>query len=271
MKHKVLRTALYIVLALVGVITVFPFVWMVLSSFKTNGEIQSIVQTLLPQEATVDNYLNLQETFDFLRYFMNSIFIAVAVTVLVIYTSCLCGYVLGKYQFKGKNIIFGFVMMTMMVPWSVTIIPRYTMFMEAGLQDTYLSLILPVMVSGFGIFMMKQNMESIPDELIEAARVDGANEFVIFFRLVMMPMKSTFAAAAIYAFMKQWNNYLWPLIVIQTNDKKTFTLLLSSLASAYYVDYGQLMLAIVLATLPIIVVFLTMQKQFVEGITGSSK
>lgn len=125
MKHKVLRTALYIVLALVGVITVFPFVWMVLSSFKTNGEIQSIVQTLLPQEATVDNYLNLQETFDFLRYFMNSIFIAVAVTVLVIYTSCLCGYVLGKYQFKGKNIIFGFVMMTMMVPWSVTIILHY--------------------------------------------------------------------------------------------------------------------------------------------------
>ena len=166
MKHKVLRTALYIVLSLVGVITVFPFVWMVLSSFKTNGEIQSIVQTLLPQEATIDNYLNLQQTFDFLRYFMNSIFIAVAVTVLVIYTSCLCGYVLGKYQFKGKNIIFGFVMMTMMVPWSVTIIPRYTMFMEAGLQDTYLSLILPVMVSGFGIFMMKQNMESIPDELI---------------------------------------------------------------------------------------------------------
>ena len=145
MKHKVLKTALYVVLALVGVITVFPFVWMVLSSFKTNGEIQSIVQTLLPQEPTTDNYMNLQQTFDFLRYFMNSIFIAVAVTVLVIYTSCLCGYVLGKYQFKGKNIIFGFVMMTMMVPWSVTIIPRYTMFMEAGLQDTYISLILPVM------------------------------------------------------------------------------------------------------------------------------
>ena len=116
MKHKVLKTALYVVLALVGVITVFPFVWMVLSSFKTNGEIQSIVQTLLPQEPTTDNYMNLQQTFDFLRYFMNSIFIAVAVTVLVIYTSCLCGYVLGKYQFKGKNIIFGFVMMTMMVP-----------------------------------------------------------------------------------------------------------------------------------------------------------
>ena len=144
MKHKTLKTVLYIVLALLGVVTVFPFVWMVLSSFKTNNEIQSIVQTLLPQEAIVDNYLNLQQTFDFLRYFLNSIFIAVAVTVIVIYTSCLCGYVLGKYQFKGKNVIFGFVMMTMMVPWSVTIIPRYTMFMEAGLQDTYISLILPV-------------------------------------------------------------------------------------------------------------------------------
>ena len=99
MKHKTLKTALYIVLALLGVVTVFPFVWMVLSSFKTNNEIQSIVQTLIPQEAIVDNYLNLQQTFDFLRYFLNSIFIAVAVTVIVIYTSCLCGYVLGKYQF----------------------------------------------------------------------------------------------------------------------------------------------------------------------------
>ena len=121
------------------------------------------------------------------------------------------------------------------------------------------------------ITVFRQSFQSYPTELIEAARIDGANEFTIFFRLVMAPMKSTFAAGAIYAFMKQWNNYLWPLIVIQTNEKKTFTLLLSSLASAYYVDYGQLMLAIVLATIPIIIVFLTMQKQFVEGIVGSSK
>lgn len=149
MKQKVLKTTLFIVLCLAGVVTVLPFVWMVLSSFKTNGEIESLEQSLIPLAPTLDNYLNLQSNFDFLRYFANSILIAVLVTVIVVYTSCICGYVLGKYQFKGKKLIFGIVMMTMMVPWSVTIIPRYTMFVKAGLLDSYLSLILPVMFSGF--------------------------------------------------------------------------------------------------------------------------
>ena len=258
MKHKALRTVLYIVLALVGVITVFPFVWMVLSSFKTNGEIQSIVQTLLPQEANVDNYLNLQQTFDFLRYFMNSIFIAVAVTVLVIYTSCLCGYVLGKYQFKGKNIIFGFVMMTMMVPWSVTIIPRYTMFMEAGLQDTYISLILPVMVSGFGIFMMKQNMESIPDELIEAARMDGSM------------CKNGISAIAIFQFLWVWEDYLWPYLMIDSERKQLLAVGLTLFNGRYSTDYGGLFAATTISILPVIIVYVIFQKRFVAGVAAGA-
>ena len=270
MKHKVLRTALYIVLALVGVITVFPFVWMVLSSFKTNGEIQSIVQTLLPQEATVDNYLNLQETFDFLRYFMNSIFIALAVTVLVIYTSCLCGYVLGKYQFKGKNIIFGFVMMTMMVPWSVTIIPRYTMFMEAGLQDTYLSLILPVMVSGFGIFMMKQNMESIPDELIEAARIDGSNEFQTFHKLILPLCKNGISAIAIFQFLWVWEDYLWPYLMIDSEGKQLLAVGLTLFNGRYSTDYGGLFAATTISILQGIIVCVIFQKRCVAGVAAGA-
>ena len=270
MKHKTLTTVLYIVLALLGVVTVFPFVWMVLSSFKTNNEIQSIIQTLLPQEAITDNYLNLQQTFDFLRYFMNSIFIAVAVTVIVIYTSCLCGYVLGKYQFKGKNIIFGFVMMTMMVPWSVTIIPRYTMFMGARLQDTYISLILPVMVSGFGIFMMKQNMESIPDELIEAARMDGSNEFQTFHKLVLPLCKNGISAIAIFQFLWVWEDYLWPYLVINTQEKQLLSVGLKMFNGQYSTDYGALFAATAISIIPVLLIYLFFQKQFIAGIAASA-
>ena len=159
----------------------------------------------------------------------------------------------------------------MMIPFSAQMIPLFKMASKVNMLDSHAAVILPTIAMPFLVFFFRQNFQAYPTELIEAARVDGANEFQIFFKLVVTPMKSTFAAAAIYAFMKQWNNYLWPLIVIQSNEKKTFTLLLSSLSSAYYVDYGQLMLAIVLATLPIIIVFLTMQKQFVEGIVGTLK
>ena len=151
MKRKIMGAALFLVLLMMGVVTVVPFVWMVLSSFKTNAEISALEQTLLPKAFTLENYATLQSNFNFLRYFGNSVFIALVVTALVIYISCICGFVLSKYQFKGKNLIFGFIMMTMMIPWSVTIISRYTMFVDAGLQDSYLSLILPAMVSGFGI------------------------------------------------------------------------------------------------------------------------
>lgn len=208
MKQKALKITLFIVLCVAGAVTVLPFLWMLLSSFKTNAEIEALEQTFLPKSFTLENYMNLQDNFDFLRYFVNSIVIALTVTVLVVYTSCICGYVLGKYKFKGKNLIFGVVMMTMMVPWSVTIIPRYTMFVKAGLLDSYLSLILPFMFSGFGIFMMKQNMETIPNELLEAARIDGANEFQIFHKLVFPLCKNGISAIAIFQFLWVWEDYL---------------------------------------------------------------
>ena len=268
MKHKVLKTTLYVVLALVGVITVFPFVWLVLSSFKTHGETQSIVRPLPPCAPPTHTDLILHQPFAFLPYFMHCIFIAVAVTVLVIYTSCLCVYVLGKYQFKGKNIIFGFVMMTMMVPWSVTIIPRYTMFMEAGLQDTYISLILPVMVSGFGIFMMKQNMESIPDELIEAARMDGSNEFQTFHKLVLPLCKNGISAIAIFQFLWAWEDYLWPYLMIDSEEKQLLAVGLTLFNGRYSTDYGGLFAATTISILPVIIVYVIFQKRFLAGVAA---
>ncbi len=270
MKHRIMKIVLYIVLALLGVVTVFPFIWMVLSSFKTNREIQSIAQSLLPEEFIPDNYLNLQQTFDFLRYFANSLIIAVIVTAIVIYTSCLCGYVLGKYQFRGKNIIFGFVMMTMMVPWSVTIIPRYTMFMQAGLQDTYISLVLPLMVSGFGIFMMKQNMEGIPDELIEAARMDGSNEFQTFHKLILPLCKNGISAIAIFQFLWVWEDYLWPYLMIDSESKQLLAVGLTLFNGRYSTDYGGLFAATTISIIPVIAVYVIFQKRFVSGVAAGA-
>lgn len=270
MKQKILKSVLFVVLCFAGIITVLPFVWMVLSSFKTNGEIEALNQTLIPLKPTLDNYLNLQSNFDFLRYFTNSIVIAVAVTLIVVYTSCICGYVLGKYKFRGKNLIFGIVMMTMMVPWSVTIIPRYTMFVKAGLLDSYLALILPTMFSGFGIFMMKQNMEGIPDELIEAARLDGANEFQIFHQLVFPLCKNGISAIAIFQFLWVWEDYLWPYLMMDSETKQLLAVGLTLFNGRYSTDYGGLFAATAISILPVIIVYVIFQKRFIAGVAAGA-
>lgn len=264
---KSVLTHLFLLAAVV--ISIFPFVWMLTGATNSSVDITKGVMSF--GKNLKENWKNLQATADVLRVFFNTFITTLVYTVLAILICSMAGYGFEKYRSKGKNVIYAMFLLSMMIPFSAQMIPLFRMAAGANMLDSHIAIILPTLAMPFLVFFFRQSFQSFPTELIEAARVDGANEFVIFFKLVFVPMKSTFAAAAIYAFMKQWNNYLWPLIVIQSNEKKTFTLLLSSLASAYYVDYGQLMLAIVLATLPIIVVFLCMQKQFVEGIVGTSK
>ena len=270
MKIKAMQTGMLAALVIGGLLTVFPFVWMVLSSFKSNGEIEALEQTLLPQTPVLENYLNLQNNFNFLQYFLNSVFVAVAVTLLVIYTSCLCGYVLGKYNFRGKNLIFAVVMMTMMVPWSVTIIPRYTMFVQAGLQDSYLALIIPSMVSGFGVFMMKQNMEAVSNELIEAARMDGSNEFQIFHKLIFPLSKNGISAIAIFQFLWIWEDYLWPYLMIDSEAKQLLAVGLTTFNGRYTTDYGGLFAATSISILPVILVYVIFQRRFVAGVAAGA-
>lgn len=263
------RVIIHIFLLFAVIVSIFPFIWMLTGSTNTSFDITSGKMSFGAN--LISNWNSLVESADLLRIALNSIKITVIYTVLSVLICSMAGYGFEKYPSKGKNIVYASFLLSMMIPFSAQMIPLFRMAASVNMLDSHIAVILPTIAMPFLVFFFRQNFQSYPTELIEAARVDGANEFSIFFKLVMVPMKSTFAAAAIYAFMKMWNNYLWPLIVIQSNEQKTFTLLLSSLASAYYVDYGQLMLAIVIATLPIIIVFLTMQKQFVEGIVGSSK
>ena len=193
---------------------------MILSSFKQNKEIMALEQHLLPQEFITTNYMNMNAHFNFMRFFLNSLVITLVITLIVIYTSTICGFVLSKYQFKGRNILFGFVLATMMIPWCVTIIPKYSMIQYFGWMDSYKALIIPAMFSGFGIFMMKQHISSLPNEILEAARIDGANEFFIFHRIVFPMAKNGISSIAIFQFLWAWEDFLWPYLVINTKEKQ---------------------------------------------------
>lgn len=269
MKIKVGKIFSYLVLIIAVAVSIFPFIWMLIGA--TNQSVDIIGGVLRFGKNLKNNFISLKEANDIVLIFLNTAKVTILSTVLSVLICSMAGYGFEKYKSKGKNIIYASFLLSMMIPFSAQMIPLFRMMNQAKLLDSHIAIILPSIAMPFLVFYFRQSFQAYPNELIEAARVDGAKELTIFFKLVIMPMKSSFAAGAIYAFMKQWNNYLWPLIVIQSNEKKTFTLLLSSLSSAYYVDYGQLMLAIVISTVPMIIIFLTLQKQFVQGIVGTSK
>ena len=270
MKRKISRIALYAILILLGIVTVYPFVWMVFSSFKQNREIMALEQHLVPQAFIVDNYINMNNRFNFLRFFGNSLVVTLAITVLVVYTSTICGFVLSKYKFKGRNLLFGFVLATMMIPWCVTIIPKYTMIQDFGWMDSYKALIIPAMFSGFGIFNMKQHISTLPDEILEAARIDGANEFYIFHRIVFPMAKNGISSIAIFQFLWAWEDYLWPYLVINTKEKQLLAVGLKMFNGQYSTDYGALFAATAISIIPVLIIYLIFQKQFIAGIASSA-
>lgn len=264
------RVLLHLGLLVVGLVTVFPFVWMVLSAFKSNAEIAGLEQTLLPARWTVENFVSMQQNFDFVRLFGNSVLLAVSITAIAIYTSAICGFVLVKYRFRGRTAIFAFVLGTMMIPWAVTIIPRYTMFTGAGLQDNYLSLIVPAALSGFGIFMMRQNMDAVPDEVLEAARVDGASEVYTFHRIVLPMSVNAISALAIFQFLWVWEDYLWPYLMLNNPDLQVLAVGLTTFSGRFATDYGGLFAATTISILPVIAVYVIFQRRFIAGAAAAA-
>ena len=250
--RKIGGIILTILLFIAAIITIVPFVWMFISSFAPNSEIVKVTGGLFPKPSTIDNYVSIQEKFNFLRLFANSLIVAVLKTGIAIYTSAVLGYVFSKMRFRGRNLLFGIVMSTMMIPWAVTIIPQYEMFTNWGLQDTYTSLVLPGMISAFGIFLFRQSISGISDELIEAAKLDGASETRIF--------------------LWNWEDYLWPFLMITDENKQLLAVGLKAFNGQYGTDYGGLFAATSLAIVPVIIVYMIFQKQFIAGIaTGSGK
>ena len=263
------NTLMYSFLGIASLISLFPFFWIVTGA--TNKTVDITRGRLLPGTEFISNLRTLLETTNILQAFFNTVKITVIATVLTLIITSLAAYGFEKFSSSGREKIYKLFLLSMMIPFAALMIPLFRLIIKMGLIDNFWGIVLPSIAAPFLVFFFRQSFKSLPSEMIEAARIDGAGEFTIFFKIVFPPMKSTYAAGAIIVFMMHWNNFLWPLIVVQSEANKTLTLVISSLNSSYFIDYGVMMLAIIVATLPIIIIFLTMQRQFVEGMVGSSK
>lgn len=268
-KKRITSIISYTFLTIVSLISIFPFYWMIVSA--TNNRKDIITGKLTFGSEFINNLNMLLEMTNISQAFINTAKITLITMAISLLVSSMAGYGFAKFASKGKERFYSLFMLSMMIPFAATMIPLFQLVAKMGLVDNHWAIILPGSISIFLIFFFRQNLSTYPTEIIEAARLDGANEFTIFFKMVVPSMKSTFAAAAIWSFMNNWNNFMWPLISLQSDGQKTLTLVLSSLSSAYFVEYGALMVAIVIAIAPVIVVFLTMQKHFVAGVIGSNK
>lgn len=261
------RALSYTVLSIGLVLWLIPFLWMVLGSAKTQQENLQRPPTWWPQQPTGANYGTWFGQLDFGQFFTNSLLVAV-ITVLGNMVFCsMVGYALAKMEFNGKRVLFALVMVTLMVPGVVTFVPLFVMVSRLGLVDTYAGLILPFVTAPIGVFLMRQFMQGIPDALLEAARIDGAGEWRIFARIVIPLCGPALATLGILTFLSSWNNFLWPLVAAQTQDKYTLPIALSLYSTGQNAtDYGLLLAGSVLVIAPILVLFVFLQKWFIRGV-----
>jgi lactose/L-arabinose transport system permease protein len=277
-KSNIINFIKYAFLIILSFISIFPFIWMIIAT--TNKSVEITKGTLIPGTYFLENLKNLLASdLQYMTTFKNSLKIAVITTVLAMLISSLAGYAFEVYKTRGRDKIFKFILLSMMVPFAALMVPLFRMFSKfndtvllKGISlNTHGSVIIISIATAFLIFFFRQNTKSFPKDLIEAARIDGLGEFGIFFKIYMPTMKSTYAAATIVTFMASWNSYLWPLIVLQSPEKRTLPLIISALGSSYTPDYGVMMTAVLIATLPTALIFFLMQKHFVAGMTGSMK
>lgn len=272
---KLKRILVYIILISVSIISVFPFIWMIVSA--TNKSVDVTKGRLLPGTHLGENFTNLLQTVDIVPALLNSAKISIGTTILALVIASAAGYGFEIYRSKAKDIVFNILLLSMMIPFAAIMVPLYRMFGSISQAipaigiDTLTSVVLPSVVTAFLIFFFRQSTKMFPREMIEAGRIDGLSEIGVFFRIYVPTMKTTYAAASIITFMASWNNYMWPLIVLQSPENQTIPLLISNLGSSYSPDFGIIMLAIVIATIPTALVFFLMQRHFVAGMMGSVK
>ncbi|WP_339323302.1 carbohydrate ABC transporter permease [Paenibacillus sp. FSL W8-0194] len=266
-KNVWLDTAVTALLTVAACVMLVPYLWMVLSSFKGNMDIISGSGGFWPKHPSLDGYRTVFADAPFGVWLLNSAVTSVIITAATLFTSALAGYVFAKHQFRGKRIWFLLILATMMIPFQVIMIPTYLITAKLGLVNNLAAIVLPNLVSSYGVFLAKQFIEEIPNDLLEAARIDGAGELKLMVRIIAPLIFPMLSALGIFTFMNAWNNYLWPLIVLNDTEKMTVPLALVYFNGTHVVNYNVVMSAAVLITIPVIVVFLIFQKQFVKGLT----
>lgn len=266
-QDKITTFIIHIFLIVGCIITLYPLLWMLVSSFKPTTQVMSVPPTFFPKAFTLENYKTILED-NIGAFFLNSTYLSVLKTAIPVYTSALLGYIFSKFEFKGKNLVFGAFIATMMVPWIVTIIPLYNLFNQMHLLDTHWALILPSVVSGYGIYLVRSFMYQVPSSLMESARIDGCTEFGIFNRIVMPLVAPAMAALGIILFLQAWDDYLWPFLVLTNESKYTLTIGLSKYAfKQYTIAYGPVLAGSVISIMPVVIVYIILQKYIVEGIS----
>jgi multiple sugar transport system permease protein len=257
----------YVALTVGLILMVLPFVWMVLSSIKPDTEVTAVPPTWWPHDVTLENYTTLFTRLDFPRYFLNSTLVAAAVTAGNVVFGSMLGYALAKLEFAGKRVMFGLVLVTLMIPGVVTFVPLFVLTTNIGLTDTLPGMILPFLAGPFGVFLMRQFISGLPDELIQAARVDGAGELRIFTSVVLPMCGPAVATLGILTFLTSWNNFLWPLVVAQDEDRYTLPVALALYSVGQNATkYGLLLAGAVVVVIPVIAVFLFLQRHIMQGI-----
>ena len=256
----------YIVAVLLAVIALVPFVWMISTSLKSRGALMSIPIEWIPAEPTLDAYGEVFSRFPFLKTIGNSLFITCSFTLLTIVSASMAAFAFAKILFRGSRLVLGLYLATMMIPTQVTMIPLFVVMNKLGLIDSYASVILPGIFKPFAVFMLVQQMRAIPEDFLDAARIDGAGIFRVY-RSIALPMCApTIATLAVTTFMESWNDYLWPLLMLTDRNKMTLPIALSTLNGQYNTEYNVLMAGSLISMIPIVIIYLCAQKQFKNGL-----
>ncbi|MEY8356274.1 carbohydrate ABC transporter permease [Lachnospiraceae bacterium 54-53] len=269
LKKRVSGILIFLLILSVALITLFPFYWMFITAVKPVGEIFAFPPKLWPSKFIFGNFLESLKMADFGTYYKNSLIVTAVATSITISINLLAGFAFAKYNFKGKTVCFMIVLSTLMIPLQVTMIPNFIIASKLGIRNSYLGLFLPPCAEAFGLFMSRQFIEEIPNELLEAGRIDGATEFGIFTRIILPNVKPLISVLAIFTVMWRWNDLQWPLIMVSKGEYYTVQLGLSMLNGAQYINWNHLMSASLISTIPVIIVFLIFQRQFVQGIASS--
>ena len=270
--HTFGKAGVYGVLLIGLFITLLPFIYIILSSFKPSEELRQRPPTFFPKDWTTENYTTIltDDSISIPRNVSNSLLVSLARVAITLFTSSFAGYIFAKYKFRGKNIAFALILAQVMIPFQVVMIPNYLIAVKLGLIDSLWALIIPFMIDAFGIFMMKQFIENLPSDIMDAARIDGASEFSIYSRVVLPQMGPALASLGVFTFMATWNDYLWPLVVLTSPEKRTIPLLLVWFNTQHTANQGLVLAASILVLLPIFIIYIFAQRWIVDQASLSS-
>lgn len=258
----------YVVSVALAVMVVIPFYWMIITSLKSKGALMALPIQWIPRRPTLQSYRKVFSLFPFGKAILNSLFVSITFTVITVLSSSMAAFAIAKIRFKGAGVFFRMYLMSMMIPTQITLIPLFIIMSRLNLTNTYTSVISPSIFSAFSIFLLVQNLRSLPDDFMEAARIDGASLWTTFFRVIMPMEKPVLATLVITTFMGAWNDYLWPLVMLSDKNKMTLTLALNTLNGQYGTEYNVLMAGCLISMIPIIVVYIIAQTQMKQGITA---